>query len=60
LFIHSLGTLKSGDTYVAYNTSLDETFIVTDTTSGHTGAIELTGDAFAHSSLALHILTLHI
>jgi hypothetical protein len=57
-YIGSLGTLTKGDTYVGFNTSVHETFIVTDTASGHTGAIEITG-AFQTSTLANHVLTLH-
>ena len=58
-YISSLGTLTKGDTYVGFNTSANDTFIVTDTASGHTGAIELTGVAFQTSTLANHVLTLH-
>jgi hypothetical protein len=57
-YISSLGTLTKGDTYVGFNTSAQDTFIVTDTASGQTGAIELTGVAFQHSTLANHVLTL--
>ena len=60
-YISSLGTLTKGDTYVGFinTTSAHDTFIVTDTASGQTGAIELTGVAFQHSTLANHVLTLH-
>ena len=58
-YISSLGTLTKGDTYVGFNTSANDTFIVTDTASGQTGAVELTGVAFEHSTLANHVLTLH-
>ena len=44
-YIQSLGTLTPGDTYVGFNITANETFIVTDTASGHTGAIEITGVA---------------
>jgi hypothetical protein len=59
-YISSLGTLTKGDTYVGFNTTPGEmfTFIVTDTASGQTGAIEITGVAFQHSTLASHVLTL--
>ena len=57
-YITSLGTLTQGDTYVGFNTNAHDTFIVTDTATGQTGAIELTGVAFQHSTLANHVLTL--
>jgi hypothetical protein len=60
-YIKSLGPLTKGDTYVGFinTSSAHDTFIVTDTASGQTGAIELTGVAFEHSTLANHVLTLH-
>ena len=58
LFIQSLGTLTNGDRYVGFNTSANETFIVTDTQSGQTGAVAIAGTAFQNSSLAGHVLTL--
>jgi hypothetical protein len=42
-YIKSLGTLTAGATYVGYNTTAHDTFVVTDTLAGQTGAIELTG-----------------
>jgi hypothetical protein len=57
-YIQSLGTLTPNDTYVGFNITANETFIVTDTASGHTGAIEIMGVAFQHSVLAGHTLTL--
>lgn len=56
-FISSLGHLTKGETYVGYNTTANETFVVTDTASGQTGAVELT-EAFHNSVLANHILHL--
>jgi hypothetical protein len=56
-YISSL-TLTKGETYVGFNATADDTFVVTDTASGQTGAIELTGVAFQHSTLAHHVLTL--
>ena len=43
----------------SHSLNAHDTFIVTDTASGQTGAIELTGVAFQHSTLANHVLTLH-
>jgi hypothetical protein len=54
-FISSLGHLTKGDTYVGSNAS--DTFVVTETASGQTGAVELT-EAFHNSVLANHILHL--
>jgi trimeric autotransporter adhesin len=54
-FIGSLGHLTKGDTYVGYNAS--DTFVVTDTAGGHTGATEI-AEQFQHSTLANHILHL--
>ena len=58
LFIQSLGTLTNGDTYVGFNTSTNETFIVTDTQSGQTGAVAIAGTAFQHSTISNNALTL--
>ena len=57
-YINSLGTLTKGDTYVGFNASANDTFVVTNSQTGQTGAIELTGVAFQHSTLANHVLTL--
>ena len=56
-YISSLGTLTKGDTYVGLTpTSVDATFIVTDSSSGQIGAIELTG--LHTASISNHALTL--
>jgi hypothetical protein len=57
-YISSLGTLTNGDTYVGFNQTVKETFIVTATQSGQTGAVEIVGQAFAHNSIADHALIL--
>ena len=56
-FITSLGPLTKGDTYAGFNQSANETFIVTDTHDGQIGGVEITGHAFAHNSIAGHVLT---
>jgi hypothetical protein len=51
-YIQSLGTLTPDHTYVGFNnTTANDTFIVTDAAGGQTGAIELVGVAFQHSSI---------
>jgi len=57
-YISSLGPLTNGDTYVGFNETSKETFIVTGTQSGHTGAVEIVGQAFDHNNIAGHVLTL--
>jgi hypothetical protein len=57
-FIQSLGALTDGHTYVGFNQTAQETFIVTETQSGQTGAVEIVGQAFANNSIAGHVLTL--
>jgi hypothetical protein len=54
-FIGSIPSPTKGDTYIGNNGS--DTFIFTDTTSGHTSAIEVVG-VFANSTIASHVLTL--
>jgi hypothetical protein len=56
-YIKSLGTLTPGDTYVGHNAA--DTFVVTDTASGQTGAIEIVGVFHpTQANLAGHVLTL--
>ena len=52
-FIASLSGNPNGNTYVGYNTTANDTFIV----SNH-GAVELVGVAFMNSSALNHVLTL--
>src|SRR5262249_18187686 len=59
-YINSLGALTNGDTHVGFNKdpTVNATFIVTETQSGQTGAVEIVGQAFDHNSIAGHFLTL--
>ena len=55
-FLLSHGGLTKGDTYTA--DSGGDTFIVTDTSNGHVGGVEIAGIAFESNSITGHILTL--
>jgi hypothetical protein len=55
-FLVSHGGLTKGDTYTA--DSGGNTFIVTDTSNGHVGGVEIAGIAFESNSITGHILTL--
>ena len=56
-FISAIGAPTKGDTYLG--TDGTDTFIFTDTSTGHTGAIEITGvTPFLHSAMSHGVLTL--
>jgi hypothetical protein len=55
-YIKSLGTLTPGDTYVGHNAT--DTFVVTDSASGQTGAIEIVGSFANFMIFSPHVLTL--
>jgi hypothetical protein len=56
-FISAIGAPTKGDTYLG--TDGTDTFIFTNTSTGHTGAIEITGvSPFLQSTISHGVLTL--